>query len=260
MTLGNLADFDVLQLLLLLAQGKRTGVLRVQRPGALFQCWLEGGQVRRVSLRRLRGAPGESDLEGAEALVGLLREPSGHFQFDEGVRSAHRPLDVPLDVVAYAALRELPAPELPFTGPARVTDPARLAAFPWSLSEWEVLDRIRAQVPLGDLAADPGAAALAARLARLGLLRERRLRTARLLVAVTHEVAGAVLVDAMIVERWKGDLGRLPEHVGVRDEGGKSYRFPVRGHPEVGALILIPPDVLTKTRLQAGESVLVKPA
>lgn len=258
MTLSNLADFDVLQLLLLLAQGKRTGVLRVQRPGAVFQCWLERGLVRRVSLRRQDGTQ-DDELEGADALAELLREPSGHFQFDEGVRSAQRPLQVPLDAVAYAALRQLPPPELPFTGPARVTDPERLASFPWTLAEWEVLDRIRAQVPLGELAADPEAAHLAARLARLGLLRARRLRTARLLVTVTHEVAGTVLVDAMIVERWKGDLGRLPQHVGVRDEGGKSYRFPVRAHPEVGAHLFIPPDILTRTRLQAGESVLVKP-
>ena len=254
MTLSNLADFDVLQLLLLLAQGKRTGALRVQQPGGLFQCWLEEGRVRQVTLR---GDAGE--WQGLDALVALLRDPRGTFQFGEGDRSPQRPLDVSLDLLAYAALRELPAPELPFTGPARVTDPERLARLPWSLRERQILDRIGAQVPLGELASDPEAASLAARLARLGLLRQRRLRTARLLVAVTHEVAGVVLIDAMIVDRWKGDLGRLPQYVGVRDDGGKSYRFPLRAHPEVGALLYIPPDVITKTRLQAGESVLVKP-
>ena len=259
MTLSNLADFDALQLLLLLAQGKRTGVLRVQRLDTLFRCWLEEGRVRRVSLQYSRGSVSDRDLEGTDALVALLREPSGHFQFDEGVRGSYRPLNSSFDVLAYAALRELPAPELPFPGPARLTDAERLARLPLSLHEHQVLDRIAAQVPLSDLADDPEAAAVAARLARLGLLRQRRLRTARLLVEVTHEVAGVVLVDTMIVDRWQQDLKRLPQFVGVRDDGGKSYRFPLRGHPEVGALIYIPPDVLTKTRLQVGESVLAKP-
>ncbi|MDO4245989.1 MAG: DUF4388 domain-containing protein [Deinococcus sp.] len=254
MTSSNLADFDFLQLLLLLAGGKRTGVLRVSRGDDLFQCWLEQGRVRAIQL-----TSGEQELGGLAALVSMLRSPSGRFQFDEGLLHPDPPTDSPLDPLAYAALSALPEMELPFTTAARIPDPERLDLFDWTLQEKQIVEKIRAQVPLGELAHDPLARQVAARLARLGILRPRKLRTARLLVTVTHDVSGVVLVDDMIVNRWKNDLVRLPQYVGVRDEGGKSYRFPLRGHPDLGALICIPPDVLTKTRLRGGDSVLVKP-
>lgn len=253
MPLSNLADFDFLHLLLMLSQGQKTGALQIERGDERFSCWLEGGRVRGIQLRRRDG----SLQQGSAALTAMLQDPQGRFRFDEGALAAMPTLDSPLEPLAYQALAALPDLPLPFEMAAKVPNPERLDLFEWTEAELGLLRRIREQVPLSELTG--WEVQVAARLAKLGIVRPRKLRTARLLVTVTHDVSSVVLVDEMIVARWQSDLVRLPRYVGVRDDGGKSYRFPVEGRVGLGALLCIPPDVLTKTRLRGGDSVLVKP-
>ncbi len=247
---SNLDNFDFLHLLRMLADSQKTGVLTVAHPQGTFQCWLEGGLVTQVQLGAQTGVP---------ALVGLLRQPSGQFQFTDGPRHPEPTLNITLDALLIEALQDLPTRPLPFIGPARFVSPERVAALRWSPEEQRVLRRIELQTPLGDLSTDPVARRVISQLSYLGLLRQRKSRVARLTVALTREVRGVVLVDQLIFRRWKEDLVRHPQLLGIRDDGGKTYTFPVREGPGLGNQLLLPPDLIMQTGLRAGESVLVKP-
>lgn len=253
-TPSSLEHFDFLQLLLMLAHNRKTGVMRVFRDEEQFQCWLEEGQVRRL---RFVG-PG-TDLEGVRALTELLRRPEGRFQFEDGLLHTAPRLDRPLEAVAYEALGDLPDLPLPFTGPGRLTRPESLAHISWSLSEEQAIEKLRQQLPLSEIATTPELQRLVSRLVRLGLLTRRKVRLARLLVHVTHDVSGVALIDERILERWRKDLLRLPQVIRVRRDDGQKYSFPVWPSAGLEAELLLPPDMLMLTQIQAGESVLVKP-
>ena len=79
---SSLETFDFLELLYMLAQSRRTGVLRVYRTQE-FQAWLQEGRVRHLEFGYLRGVP---------ALSELLADPRGRFNFEEGTtrRAASR--------------------------------------------------------------------------------------------------------------------------------------------------------------------------
>ncbi|BDP41879.1 hypothetical protein DAETH_18480 [Deinococcus aetherius] len=247
---ANLETFDFLELLVLLAGQGRTGALRVERPDGTFQAWLEGGRLRHL---------GFGERQGAAALVHLLREPRGRFGFDEGLRHLGPGLDLSVDEVALEALTALPVPELPFGGPARVTSPERLARLRMTLREQALLGQIERGRPLSELAGDPAARGLIAGLVRLGLLARREVRVARLTVTVTREVTGVAVLDGVIWDRWRDDLGRPFAHVAVRAPAGAVVTLPVRGGASLGAQLLVPPEVLLRAGWRAGESVLVRP-
>ncbi|WP_216319228.1 DUF4388 domain-containing protein [Deinococcus aestuarii] len=247
---ANLETFDFLGLLALLAGQGRTGALRVERPDGTFQAWLEEGRLRHLSF---------GGQQGAAALVRLLRDPRGRFGFDEGLRHPAPGPGLSVDEVALEALRELPPPELPFGGPARVTSPGRLAGLRWTLQEQRLLGQIEQGRPLSEVAVDPAARGLVASLVRLGLLARREVRVARLTVTVTREVTGVAVLDGVIWERWRDDLGRHFAQVAVRGPGGAVATLPVRGGVSLGAQLLVPPELLLRAGWRAGESVLVRP-
>ncbi|WP_102124994.1 DUF4388 domain-containing protein [Deinococcus planocerae] len=248
---ASLETFDFLELLSLLAGQGRTGALRVERHDGAFQAWLEGGRVRHL---------GCGPDRGAAALVRVLREPRGRFHFDEGLRHPGPGLDASVDEVALEALAALPVPELPFPGPARVTAPERLARLRWTLQEQDLLGQVEAGRPLSELAGSPEARRLLAGLVRLGLLARREVRVARLTVSVTREVTGVAVVDGLIWERWREDLARHVAHVAIRAPSGGVVTLPVRPGPNLSTHLLVPPEVLLRAGLRAGESVLVRPA
>lgn len=252
----SLDNFDLLELLFLLSGQARTGVLRVRRPGDTLEVWLERGRLRHVVLGGWSGLK----AQGAAALAAFLREPRGHFQFDEGVHCLAPTLDVTLDELALTALDELPLPDLRFDGAARVVSPERLAALPLTPEQREVVARVEAQHPVAAFMLDPAARRLLNKLGRMGLITARRPRVARLTVGVSREATGAVLLDSLIVTRWENALARLPWKVEIRAADSATHTLPVRGGAGLGKQLLVPPELMVRTGLHAGTSVLVKPA
>ncbi|THF69979.1 DUF4388 domain-containing protein [Deinococcus sp. Arct2-2] len=247
---SSLETFDFLELLYMLSGSGKTGALSVQRPDGLFQCWLEGGRVRQLEFGALRGV---------DAASKLLLDPRGRFQFDDGLTHPAPQMDASLDEVAFEALDVLTEQKPLFDGPARITSPERVAAMRWTLQEQDVLRQIESQRPLSDLTRDSHTSRMLAKLVRMRLLSPRKSRVARLNVTVTRTVRGVVVIDDLILRRWKEDLVRPPQHIAIRDDAGNVYTLPVRSGPDLGAQLLIPTDLLMRTGLRAGDSVLVRP-
>ncbi|GAA5514658.1 hypothetical protein Dcar01_03414 [Deinococcus carri] len=248
----DLTAFDPAELLHLLAERGRTGVFRVAQPAGEVQVWLEGGRVRHLRAGSLRGP---------EVLAHLLREPVGRFHFEEGFTHPAPDLDAHLDELLLEALDTLPEAEPRFGGPARIASPERVARLGWTERQRELLRQIEAGRPLAELARQPGARPLLAKLTRLRLVVPRSLRVARLTVGVTHERAagGAVSVDALILARWQNDLARLPGEVRVRNTAGRVVTLPVQGREGIGPRLLLTPELLLRVGLRGGESVQVRP-
>lgn len=249
-TNSSLENFDFLQLLHMLAQGGKTGVLVVYRDDHHFRCWLDAGKVKHIEM---------GSQQGSDALVCLMEDPQGRFQFEEGTQHARPTMNMGMDTLALEALQKLPDLPLPFEGPARITSSERVDAMEWSLDEFKVIRQIEAQKPLKELAQEPQAHQLISRLYRLGLLKARKSRAARLLIALTREVRGVVLVDQHIFQRWKDDFARPPQKLAVRDDRGRTYSFPLRSGPNVGTELHIPQELMMQSGLRVGMSVLVKP-
>ena len=247
---SSLETFDFLELLYMLAESRRTGVLRVFRDQE-FQAWLQEGRVMHLEFGSLRGV---------QALADLLRDPRGRFNFEEGQIHPDPHLDTDIDVVAMEALAELPVPELLLQGPARVSSPERVARMPWTLRQEDILRDVEAGTPLNELAQNPEALQMLSRLARLGLLLPRKSRVARLTVAVTREVKRVAVIDETIMRRWRDDLGRHVQHIAVRDPQNMIHVLPVTVGMTAGAQLMLPPELLVRTKLHVGDAVLVQPA
>lgn len=246
----SLDTFDFLELLTLLSTQRRTGVLHVYRERDQFDAWLQGGRVRHLGL---------GERGGVAALTGLLADPRGRFHFDEGLIHPAPNMDASVDEVALDALNELPLPDVAFRGPARIVTPERLAELRWTLREQNILRQIEAQQPVGDLLPDPEARLLLAKLSRLGMIVPRKSRVARLAVVATRQVQGVVVVDETIFQRWKAAIVRHPQNVVIRTDEGQRHTLPVRSGAGLGNQLLVPPELLSRTGLRAGMSVLVKP-
>ncbi|CAM3651912.1 DUF4388 domain-containing protein [Deinococcus frigens] len=247
----SLETFDFLQLLYLLSEQDRTGVLIVHRADGPFQAFLEGHRVRHLQFAAQTGIP---------ALLRLLRDPQGRFQFDEGVLHPDPLLNVNLDEVALEVLDGLPEEPLPYGGPARLTSPERVARIRWGLKEQAILKQIEVQRPVSVLSQDPDARRLLQKLHQIRLIAPRKSRVARLSVAVTHEVQGVVVIDKLILKRWKEDLLRPPQSIAIRTGDGQVHTLPVRGDRDLSNALLVPPELLMRTGLHAGDSVLARPA
>ncbi|MBZ9750685.1 DUF4388 domain-containing protein [Deinococcus sp. HMF7604] len=246
----SLDTFDFLELLYMLSEQVRTGLLQVDRPDGQFQAWLEQGRVRHLQF---------GDDLGVPALVRLLQEPQGRFHFDEGLSHPQPRMDASLDEVSLEALEALPVQDLPFDGPARITSPQRVERMRWGLKELDILQQLEAQQPVGDLIRDPDAKRLLLKLYRIGLIVPRKSRVARLTVTVTRQVRDVALVDELIFRRWKEDIVRHPQSVAIRTEAGQVYTLPVRMASNLTTQLMVPPELLMRTGLRAGDSVLVKP-
>ncbi|MDP9764408.1 DUF4388 domain-containing protein [Deinococcus enclensis] len=250
----SLDAFDLLELLLMLAGQGKTGLMQVEPAGAgaaPFLLWLAAGRVQAVTYGPLRGAA---------ALARMLGAPQGQFVFEPGLRVPTPDLDVSLDDLTWQALDAVALPAPDFSGPGRLTAPERVAALACSPEERMVLRRLEAQEPVGEVAGDPLGARVVAKLVRLGLLAPRRTRVARLTLGVTRQVRGAAVLDETILERWRVSGGGPVRQVAVRLDDGQVLVFPVRGGPDVGNALLLPPEVLVRHALRAGLSVLARPA
>ncbi len=248
---NSLETFDLIELLSLLARGKKTGALSIDRGGQILTLWLSAGRVQ-----RMQGA----DLEGAAALASLLEDPRGRFQFEADEAALEPDLDLGHEAFAFEALKLLPPPPLKFQGAGRLEPPERFAELSLTLYEQEVLRGVGEGQPLSELACDPEAAALLGRLCRLRLIAERRSRVARLVVQVTRQGAGAAIIDDTIYRRWRDAVGNHIDKVQVRDErSGKVHQLSVRSEIGIGTLLRLPPELLIHTGLRAGDSVLVRP-
>lgn len=247
---SSLDAFDFLELLYMLSTAEKTGALTVHSSDGQFQGWLEAGRVRHLEFGVLQGVP---------AVVQLLLDPRGRFHFDENLTHPAPQMDASLDEVAFEALDALPEHTPLFDGPARISSPERVAALRWTLKEQDTLRQIEAKRPLSELIQTPETRRMVAKLVRMRLLSPRKSRVARLSVVVTHGVRGVVVIDELILRRWKDDLVRPPQHIAIRDDAGKVYTLPVRSGPDLGAQLLIPTDLLMRTGLRAGDSVLVRP-
>ncbi|WP_424951731.1 DUF4388 domain-containing protein [Deinococcus sp.] len=247
---SSLETFDFLELLYMLSESRRTGVLRVYRTQE-FQAWLQEGRIRHLEFGYRRGVA---------ALADLLADPRGRFNFEEGQIHPDPHLDAEIDMVAMEALAELPVPELLLQGPARIGSPERVARMPWTLRQEGLLNEVEKGTPLRELARDPEALQVLARLARLGLLVPRKSRVARLTVAVTRQVKGVAVIDETILRRWRDDLGRHVSHIALRDSQNSVHTLPVTVGTTAGTHLMLPPELLVRTRLHVGDAVLVQPA
>lgn len=247
----SLETFDFLQLLYLPSDQGRTGVLTVDRADGPFQAFLDGHQVCHIQF---------AELTGVAALVRLLRDPRGRFHFDEGVVHPDPLLNVGLDDVVMEALDALPEKPLAFTGPVKITAPERVARMRWNLKEQAVLKQIEVQRPVSVLSQDPDARLMLQKLHQIRLIAPRKSRVARLTLAVTREVQGVVIIDELILKRWREDILRPPQAIALRTDDGQVHTLPVRGGANLSNTLLVPPEVLMRTGLRAGESVLVRPA
>ncbi|MDV6373896.1 DUF4388 domain-containing protein [Deinococcus arenicola] len=246
----SLETFDFLQLLYLLSDQGRTGVLTVQRADGPFQAFLEGHSVQHLQFAELTGVP---------ALVRLLLDPRGRFHFDEGVIHPDPLLNIGLDDVAMEALDALPGKPLPFTGPVRITSPERVARMRWNLKEQAILKQIEVQRPVSILSQDADALRLLQKLHQIRLIVPRKSRVARLTLAITREVQGVVIIDELILRRWHEDMLRPPQTIALRTDAGQVHSLSVRGGANLSNTLLVPTDLLMRTGLRAGDSVLVRP-
>lgn len=244
----SLETFDPLELLFMLGRSQRSGLLRVMHRKGELHIRLCQGRVCEVSL----GA-----LHGAAALAVVVADPRGHFAFEDapGVRG---PLNLRVEALALAALRELPAPEPLFDGPAKFSDQLDEADLELTLAEERALAALLTGPALSSFT-DPEARALAGRLSRLGVLVPRKARVARLTVAVDRGLARSALLDETILARWREDVGEAVRAVAVRSDAGRVVSFAVRAQPGLGHSLVLPREWLLQYGLRSGESVLARP-
>jgi hypothetical protein len=90
--LGTLAEFQVDDILVLLASTKKTGVLAVDAPRRSGRVWVDAGHVVGADM----AAAGDGTAEAADVVFELLRLTDGKFSFEAGGAPAE--LVAPLDV------------------------------------------------------------------------------------------------------------------------------------------------------------------
>ncbi|PYE49453.1 DUF4388 domain-containing protein [Deinococcus yavapaiensis] len=246
--LGNLQDYDVAELLLLLAESGRSGVFEVTHRLGLFRLAFRDGVVQNAEFGIVRG-------EGALAL--LLREPRGSFTFVP--RPVPGEASTPMLAMLLGATRLLPPPPLIFDGPAKVRDDAALKDLGLLDDEARVVREVAAGRTLGSFEEGSVERGVVARLVRLGVLAPRKVRVARLTLEVWRGGESTVALDTSIVSLWTQQLGAPPKEVLLRTDEGKVVRVPLVAVPNLGVRLLVAPDVLMRFGLQGGTSVLARP-
>jgi len=244
-----LSPIDLLQLL---AQGRKTGAFLVQAGP------LEGG----VYLER--GRPVHALLgsrQGEKALLEVLALKEGRFRFLPGERAQRTTLGLPLEAYLLQAVRVLD--ERVEVGPFdRIAFGDRVFATHLTLApeELQLLSHLKGEVSLLDLVDRTGlsleeAALRVGHLARAGILqvRPRTPHTVRLVVALGEKGAG---LDALLLSAWRKQYGAFQ---GVRVRGRKETVLPVEGVKGAGRRLLLAPELLLFHDLRVGEEVLVWP-
>lgn len=249
--LGNLKDYDVAELLLMLADAGRSGIFEVRTPKSVFRLSLARGLVSDVVYGIAR--------EDA-ALALLLAEAQGQFVFTPKAVPPPTTAQRSARAALLAALRLLPPPALLFDGPAKVLEHLDPDALQLTPMERRAVDKVKAGQAVGDFADDPDAAASVARFARLGLIAPRKVRVARLTLGVWRGGGPEVALDAAIADAWAQQLGRFSGRVQIRTDAGNTVTFAARRTPGLGPKLLLSPETLMLHGMRAGDSVLAKPA
>jgi hypothetical protein len=244
-----LSPIDLLQLL---AQGRRTGAFLV-RAGPL-----EGG----VYLER--GRPVHAFFgfrEGEKALLEVLALKEGRFLFLLGERAGRTSLGLPLEAYLLQAVRALD--ERVEVGPFdRIAFGEGVLATHLTLDpeELRLLSHLKGEVSLLDLVDRTGlsleeAALRVGHLARAGILRvkPRTPHTVRLVVALGEKGAS---LDALLLQAWRRHYGAFAR---VRVKGRKEAVLPVEGVQGAGRRFFLAPELLLFHDLRVGEEVLVWP-
>lgn len=244
---GDLQDYDVAELLLTLASARRSGWFEVRHPKGLFRLAMHQGRGSQAVLGAARN-------EGALAL--LLSDPRGGFAF-QGV-SVTAGEAASLYQWLLSALRLLPPPPLDFEGAATWNPDVSAEEVSLSSSETRALLRLREGALLADLAAEPGALAGAARLARLGLLVPRKVRVARLTLGVWRAGGREALIDERIVQAWEQQCNFSGQLL-LRTADERVVRLVARATPALGAQLLLSPEAIAVHRLRVGDSLLARP-
>ncbi len=243
-------DFRLLgpvDLLLLLAQGGKTGVFQVEEG----EVYLEGGRPVHARHR---------DRVGREALRGILALKEGSFRFTLGVRAPLSSLEAPLEVYLLEVLEVLeegvrlgPFDRVHVEAPTATLPPedqALLQALPPGGSP---VDLFLQGFPLEEVLKRLG------RLARLRLLRvEPRLpRPLALRVQLGHK---GVQAQALLVEAWRGLAPGPPGRARVRVQGeGREALLEVEGVKGLGPGLYLSPEHLLFHGFRVGEEVWVWP-
>ncbi len=255
---NSLSNFDLLHLLTVLATAQQTGALRVERdapkpalPTQQFSIWLSKGRVVQ--------AQGPYNLSGTAALAELLRGQGGQFYFQSGELAPAPTFNLSTDEFGYQALLLLPPPELTFGGALRVVSIDRLDELDLTELQLELLENLDLSMPLVDAADTPEAQHFVARLLRLGLLTRRRLRVAHMVVQLTFDTIDQGFIDDAIYQTWCKARSEKIAHAEMRLSSGQEYLLPVAPRKNLGASLLLPPDVLIRTGLSVGEAVLLRP-
>lgn len=244
-----LSPIDLLQLL---AQGRKTGSFLVQMGSIEGGVYLEKGRPVHAFL---------GSREGEKALQEILALKEGRFRFLLGERAQKTSLGLPLEAYLLQAVRILD--ERVEVGPFdRITHGKHLAATHLTLTpeELQLLSSIKGEMSLLDLVDRTGlsleeAALRVGHLARAGILqvRPRTPHTVRLVVALGEKGAG---LDAFLLSAWRKQYGAFQ---GVRVRGRKETVLPVEGVKGAGRRLLLSPELLLFHDLRVGEEVLVWP-
>lgn len=243
-------DFRLLgpvDLLILLAQGGRTGVFQVEEG----EVYLEEGRPVHAWYR---------DLVGREALLRVLALKQGSFRFLLGPRAPFASLEAPLEVYLLQALEVLDEGVRvgPFdrvavealTATLPPEDQALLQALASAGSPAELMLR---GFPLEEVLKRLG------RLARLRIVRvEPRLpRPLRLRVQLGQR---GVQAEALLVEAWRGLTGGPPGRVRIRVQGeGREALLEAEGVRGLGPGLSLSPEHLLFHGFRVGEEVWVWP-
>ncbi|MBB6097008.1 hypothetical protein HNR42_000422 [Deinobacterium chartae] len=271
---GTLGLFNLLELLQLLGIHKQPGVLLIQHPEGEAKIYFNGGRI-------VHAVFGEVFDHGA--VLNLLRDERGEFEFQPGRVAAEETVDEPLDQFLFEVLRLLPNPTpMPTPAFSAAPEPAEpvyaphaipvllneraLDSMTFSGEEFAVLAHIDGRTPIETLRQHvprPGVLeGLLGRLMRGGVLELRApaARTARLVVNVGRDLRGGeARLDQTIVLAWEKRLGRPVGRVRLRTDVGHEAVFEVLATPDVGALLLLSAEAMLYHGMQSGMAVLVKP-
>jgi len=247
--LGNLQDYDPAELLVMLAEAKRTGTFQVHHLQGPFRLTLSEGRVVAASFGSVRDAA---------AVARLLRHPVGQFVFLPSNESPRR--GTSMSRALLAALRLVPPAPVDYDGQLRWRGDDTTDDLSLTDAEQRAVKEAEAGRSLADLRAEMDVYAAAARLLRVGLLVPRKVRVARLTVTVWRGGPEYAVVDASIMAAWARQVGEEPETVLVRTDAGHVATVPVRGAPDLGTQFMLAPEALVLYGLTVGEAVLVRPA
>lgn len=249
-TTGDLRDYNIITLLRLLIEAKRTGILTVQHGDLPFEVALQDGEIRFIRL---------GTLKGALALSTVLLHPEGMFRFEEGLPIGEADPPTSFEQLVFEALGYLEPTVLNWGTAVRLVKPEKLDLLPLSQAEQSLVQMIKKQVPLPEILRYEGGYKLIWKLYRLGMIKEHKVRLARLKIVSSQVLSSRATMEENIMQRWAEDLGQPITSLIVKDNEDSSYIIPVKSKPKINAQLVIPVNMLMQIGLRAGNYVLAQP-